>query len=92
MKKIFWAVWTAVCTVWVSMVCTCPISASEQMSRATERVLFTMDVYQTVCIIIVITAIVLFVAFHIAKAVLKKMLVSPDDKDEDDKKQDEKNK
>ena len=51
-----------------------------------------MDVYQTVCIIIVITAIVLFVAFHIAKAVLKKMLVSPDDKDEDDKKQDEKNK
>ena len=74
------------------MVCTCPISASEQMSRATERVLFTMDVYQTVCIIIVITAIVLFVAFHIAKAVLKKMLVSPDDKDEDDKKKDEKNK
>ena len=65
------------------MASTCPISASEQMSRATERVLFTMDVYQTVCIIIVITAIVLFVAFHIAKAVLKKMLVAPTEKGEE---------
>lgn len=42
-----------------------------------------MDVFQTVCLIIVISAVVLFVAFYIAKAVLKKMHVAPEEQDEE---------
>ena len=86
MKKICLTVWAAICTVWASTAGTWPALASEQTDRAAdkaEQVLLTMDVFQTVCLIIVISAVVLFVAFYIAKAVLKKMHVAPEEQDEE---------
>lgn len=86
MKKICLTVWAAICTVWASTAGTWLALASEQTDRAAdkaEQVLLTMDVFQTVCLIIVISAVVLFVAFYIAKAVLKKMHVAPGEQDEE---------
>ena len=40
-----------------------------------------MDVLQTVCLVIVITAVVLFLLFYIAKAVLKRLHDAPEDKE-----------
>ena len=80
LKKIFLAAWTAVCTAWICIAGTLPLLASEQASETaenTEKMLLTMDILQTVCIVIVITAVLLFVAFYILKAVLKKMHVAP---------------
>lgn len=45
-----------------------------------------MDVFQTVSLVIVITAVVLFVAFYVVKAVLKKMHVAPDAQNKDTEK------
>ncbi len=45
--------------------------------------MLAMDVLQKVCLIIVITVVVLFLAFYVAKTVLKKMHVAPEEKDRD---------
>ena len=44
-----------------------------------------MDVFQTVSLVIVITAVVLFVAFYAVKAVLKKLHVEPENRDREEK-------
>ncbi len=82
MKKIFLTVWAAMCTVWASIAGTCLAFAEEHTTKAAQQVLFTMDVFKTVCLVIVITAVALFVVFYIAKAVLKKLHVAPDEKEE----------
>ena len=45
--------------------------------------MLTMDVLQRICLDIVITAVVLFLIFYIVKAVLKKLLVAPAEKGEE---------
>lgn len=88
MKRVFLTVWAAVCALCGSMAGVCLASASEQTSTAAEnaeKVLLTMDVFQTVSLVIVITAVVLFVAFYAVKAVLKKLHVEPENRDREEK-------
>jgi hypothetical protein len=44
-----------------------------------------MDILQKVSLGIVITAVVLFLLFYIAKAVLKRLHVAPEEKEEESK-------
>ena len=84
MKKVLLTAWATACTLWASIASTCLARASEQTNAVTEnaeKVLLTMDVLQTVCLVIVITAVVLFLLFYIAKAVLKRLHDAPEDKE-----------
>jgi hypothetical protein len=59
-------------------------AATEQTDQA-AGVLLTMDILQKVSLGIVITAVVLFLLFYIAKAVLKRLHVAPEEKEEESK-------
>ncbi len=84
LKKIFLIVWTAICAVWATTACTMLVFAEEPAGRA-AKVMLTMDVLQTVCLIIVIAAAILVLAFYVVKLVLKKLHVAPEDKDQEKK-------
>jgi ammonia channel protein AmtB len=60
------------------------VFAEEPAGRA-AKVMLTMDVLQRICLGIVITAVVLFLIFYIVKAVLKKLHVAPEEKEEERK-------
>lgn len=84
-KSIFKKIWAAVCTVWVGMTGTLVAFATEQTTQTpsgAERVTMTMDVLQKVSLIIVIAVAVLIFAFYLAKMVLKKMYVAPEENEE----------
>ena len=86
MKKILLGTWAAICTVCASTAVSSIALASEAATEQTDQaagVLLTMDILQKVSLGIVITAVVLFLIFYIVKAVLKKLLVAPAEKGEE---------
>ena len=88
MKKILLGTWAAICTVWASTAVSSIALASEAATEQTDQaagVLLTMDILQKVSLGIGITAVVLFLIFYIVKAVLKKLHVVPEEKEEESK-------
>lgn len=87
MRKVFLTIWAAICTVWVSTASTCLAFASEALTEQSDtaaKVLLTMDVFQKVCLIIVIIVAALVLLFYIAKMILKKLHVPLEQKENDD--------
>lgn len=88
MKKILLTAWAAICTLWASMAGSSIALASEAATEQTDQaagVLLTMDILQKVSLGIVITAVVLFLIFYIVKAVLKRLHIAPEEKEEERK-------
>lgn len=81
MKNRLLIVWATICTGLAGMAGSLCVFAEEPAGRA-AKVMLTMDVLQRICLGIVITAVVLFLIFYIVKAVLKKLLVAPEEKEE----------
>lgn len=82
MKNRLLIVWATICTGLAGMAGSLCVFAGEPAGRA-AKVMLTMDVLQRICLGIVITAVVLFLIFYIAKAVLKRLLVVPAEKGEE---------
>ena len=82
MKNRLLIVWAIICTGLAGIAGSLCVFAEEPAGRA-AKVMLTMDVLQRICLGIVITAVVLFLMFYIVKAVLKKLLVAPAEKGEE---------
>ncbi len=78
--------WAALSFIWISTASTLCAYAAEQGTEAPggpPGLLSTMDVLQKVCLVIVMIVVVFIFGFYIAKLVLKKMHVPPEDKKPD---------
>lgn len=80
-KSVFKTLWAAVCVVVVSTMGVLSVFASEQIQGRGVSMMITMDVIQTVSLIIVIAIAILVFAFYLAKMVLKKMYIAPEESD-----------
>ena len=78
-------IWAVVCTAGAGAACTLCAFASEQVQ---QRGVNTLDMIQTVSMIVLICVAVLVFAFYLAKAVLKRMYVAPEEDEKDKNKED----
>lgn len=60
---------------------------AEEPAQRSAKVMLSMDVIQTVSLIVVISIVVVILAVHIAKMVLKKMHIPPKEHDEEQNKE-----
>ena len=80
-KSIFKKIWAIVCTVEASTAGTLLVFAGEQAERQ-SKLMMSMDIIQTVSLILVITVAVVLLALYAAKMVLKQMHVAPEENEE----------
>lgn len=89
MKNYVRKIWAAVCAIWISMITTLTVFATEQGTEPLERgasgFMLTMDVLQKVCLVIVIVVAVAVLAFYAVKLVLKKLYVPEEEQKQDEK-------
>ena len=81
MNKSMKAIWMTVCAALTSTACTLSVFASEA-AEDTPMIFVTLDVLQKVFLMILIAAVVLLLVFYVVKAVLKKLYVEPENKDD----------
>ena len=79
-KSIFKKIWAVVCTAGASTAGTLLAFAGEQ-AEGQSKLMLSMDVIQTVSLILVITVAVVILALYVAKMVLKKMHVAPEEEE-----------
>ncbi len=80
-KSIFKKIWAVVCTAGASTAGTLLAFAGEQ-AEGQSKLMLSMDVIQTVSLILVITVAVVIFALYAAKMVLKRMHVAPEENEE----------
>ena len=81
-------IWAVVCTAGAGAACTLCAFASEQVQQRGVNMMMTLDMIQTVSMIVLICVAVLVFAFYLAKAVLKRMYVAPEEDEKDKNKED----